>query len=81
MNLHHAILLALEDLGGEGTIKEVTKWIEKEYPNTWKDIGTALADMVPVSRGGNVTSTVSDEYRVLERVERGRYALYSKQPK
>jgi hypothetical protein len=27
MNLYQAIILALDDLGGEGTIKEVSSWI------------------------------------------------------
>jgi hypothetical protein len=76
MNLYQAIILALDDLGGEGTIKEVSSWIETKYPSTWKDVGTALADMVPKSLGGNSSSTVSDEYRVLERVSPGKYRLY-----
>jgi hypothetical protein len=76
MNLNQAIILALDDLGGEGTIKEVNEWIQKKYPNTWKDVGTSLADMVPKSLGGNSSSTVSDEYRVLERISPGKYRLY-----
>ncbi|SEN00470.1 hypothetical protein SAMN05192533_10816 [Mesobacillus persicus] len=77
MNHYQAIILALEDLGGEGTIKEVNDWIHFHYPNTWKDRGTALADMVPVSLGGNSSSTVGDEYRILERVSPGKYRLFS----
>jgi hypothetical protein len=76
MNLNQAIILALDNLGGEGTIMEVSEWIQKRYPNTWKDAGTSLADMVPKSLGGNSSSTVSDEYRVLERVSLGKYRLY-----
>jgi hypothetical protein len=34
MNHYQAIILALEDLGGEGTIKEVNDWIHFHYPNT-----------------------------------------------
>jgi hypothetical protein len=67
MNHYQAIILALDDLGGEGTIKEISDWIETKYPNTWKDVGTALADMVPRSIGGNSSLTVSEDYRVLER--------------
>jgi hypothetical protein len=78
MNHYQAIILALDDLGGEGTIKDVNEWIEEKYPNTWKDTGTTLADMVPKSLGGNSTSPVSNQYRVLERVSRGRYRLFSK---
>lgn len=77
MNHYQAIILALEDLGGERTIKEVNNWIQFHYPNTYKDSGTALADMVPVSFGGNSSSTVGDEYRVLERVSPGKYRLFS----
>ncbi|WP_335568169.1 hypothetical protein [Neobacillus vireti] len=53
MNHNQAIILALASLGGEGTIKEVSDWIQIRYPNKWKDAGTALADMVPKSLGGN----------------------------
>jgi hypothetical protein len=75
MNHYQAIILALDDLGGEGTIKEICAWIETKYPNTWKDVGTALADMVPRSLGGNSSSTVSEDYRVLERIAPGKYRL------
>ncbi|MEH7254305.1 hypothetical protein V7111_19465 [Neobacillus niacini] len=44
MNHYEAIILAIDDLGGEGTIKEVSDWIQTRYPNTWKDVGTTLAD-------------------------------------
>lgn len=50
------------------TIKEVDDWINAKYSTTWKSAGTAPADMVPKSLGGNNSSNVSDEYRVLERV-------------
>jgi hypothetical protein len=76
MNHYQAIILALEGLGGEGKISEVNEWIQKHYPNTWKGVGTAIADMVPKSLGGNSSSTVSDEYRVLKRVAPGKYRLY-----
>jgi hypothetical protein len=66
MNQNEAIISALIDLGGEGTIKEVHAWLDEHYPNTWKESGTALADMVPLSHGGNSSSAVRDEYRVLE---------------
>ncbi|WP_066300257.1 hypothetical protein [Bacillus sp. FJAT-29937] len=75
MNLNEAIILALNSLGGEGTIEKVANWVEKEYPNRWKDIGTALADMVPESLGGNSTSNTKEEFRILEKVSRGRFRL------
>ena len=34
MNHYEAIILALDELGGEGTIKEVDDWIKVKYPNT-----------------------------------------------
>ena len=80
MNHYHAIILALDELGGEGTIKEVSDWINTKYPNTWKDTGTSMADMVSKSLGGNSSSNVSEEYRVLERVSPGRYRLFSNEP-
>ncbi|MEH7346575.1 hypothetical protein V7122_22260 [Bacillus sp. JJ1532] len=75
INLNEAIILALVSLGEECSIQEIREWIEKRYPNTWKDVSTALADMVPVSFGGNSSSTTQEEYRILERVSRGYYRL------
>ncbi|MGG3470031.1 hypothetical protein ABES02_21420 [Neobacillus pocheonensis] len=66
MNHYEAIILALDD------------WINAKYPNAWKSAGTSLADMVPKSLGGNNSSNVSDEYRVLERVSPGTYRLFSR---
>jgi hypothetical protein len=48
MNHYQAIILALDNLGGEGTIGQVNDWINSNYPNTWKDAGTSLADIVPM---------------------------------
>jgi hypothetical protein len=48
MTQNEVIIGALEALGGEGTIKEVSAWMDEMYPNRWKDYGTVLADMVPV---------------------------------
>lgn len=78
MNHYQAIILALDELGGKGTIRQVNDWINTNYPNKWKDAGTALADMVPKSLGGNRSSNVSDEYQILERVSPGRYRLFQK---
>jgi hypothetical protein len=70
-----AIIEALEALGGEGTIQDVHQKVNEKHPNKWKDSSTALADMVPVYLGGNTSSTVKDDFRVLDRVEKGRYRL------
>jgi hypothetical protein len=78
MTHYEAIIEALEFLGGEGTIKDIDQWIYEVYPNRWKDPGTAVADMVPVSLGGNQSSSVRDEYRVLQKIARGTYRLIYK---
>ncbi|WP_053362566.1 hypothetical protein [Bacillus sp. FJAT-27251] len=70
-----AIIEPLEALGGEATIREVDGWLRKNYPNRWKSAGTSLADMVPEEKGGNTSSTVPPYFRVLERVEPGKYRL------
>ncbi|RHW43479.1 hypothetical protein D1B31_02140 [Neobacillus notoginsengisoli] len=70
-----AIIEALQALGGEATIKEVDEWLDRNYPNRWKGSGTSLADMVPLERGGNISSSVPQHFRVLERVGPGRYKL------
>jgi hypothetical protein len=79
LNHNEAIIWALVDLGGEGSIQEVREWLDENYPNTWKDTGTALTDMVPESHGGNSSSAVKEDYRVLERVGRGRYRILTAQ--
>jgi hypothetical protein len=43
-----------------------------------EDVGTALADMVPKSLGGNSSSTVGADYRILEKVSPGKYRLFQK---
>jgi hypothetical protein len=78
MTQNEVIIEALEALGGDGTIKEVSAWMDEMYPNRWKDYGTAMADMVPVYLGGNSTSNVKDELRILERMAPGRYRLIYK---
>jgi hypothetical protein len=75
MKHYEAIIEALEILGGEATIKEIDDLINKKHPHMWKPAGTALADMVPKSYGGNVSSTIKEEFRVLERISPGRYRL------
>ncbi len=73
--LPEAILAAFDDLSGERTIKEIKQWIDERYGERWKDIGTAMADMVPVSHGGNGSSSIQSKYRVLNKVARGTYCL------
>lgn len=73
MKCNEAIIQALRELGGEASIQEVKELVERNHPNTWKDISTVMADMVPVSRGGNGSSLLREDTRVLVRVARGRY--------
>lgn len=70
-----AIIEALQALGGEADIREVEEWVNIKYQNRWKDTGTCLADMVSVEMGGNTSSLIPLHFRVVERVERGRYKL------
>jgi hypothetical protein len=58
--------------GGPLTIKEVSDWIQQQYPRRWKEISTALADL---TFGGNPTSTYRENEKCLERVGQGRYQL------
>ncbi|SFL57917.1 hypothetical protein SAMN04487943_102302 [Gracilibacillus orientalis] len=75
MVLHEAILKCFMDKQKPMTIQEVDIYISRQYKQKWKDVGTTLADMVPISYGGNTTSTVPDEYRKLKRLTRGTYTL------
>lgn len=56
---------------GERTISEIEDFVTTTYGDRWKDFGTQMADMVPLSHGGNGTSSVLDYFCVLERVGRG----------
>ncbi|HBV87528.1 MAG TPA: hypothetical protein DEF42_12935 [Desulfosporosinus sp.] len=70
-----AIIAAFQGLGGKRTIREIEDWVTANYGDKWKDFSTQMADMVPLSHGGNGTSSVPDYFRVLERVQRGTYCL------
>ncbi|RKY52475.1 MAG: hypothetical protein DRP89_07635 [Candidatus Neomarinimicrobiota bacterium] len=76
-NQYEAIIEAFEVLGGVRTIEEIKNWVSRKYENRWKDFGTAMADMVPLSLGGNHSSSAPDRLRVLERVSKGKYSLLS----
>jgi len=72
---YEAIIAAFQELGGARNANEIRHWVENHYPGRWKDYHAILADMVPVSHGGNLTSTVPEEFRVLERMHKGYYRL------
>ncbi|MGD7054213.1 hypothetical protein [Sutcliffiella horikoshii] len=69
------IIKAFKALGGVRSIQEIEKWVVQQYGEKWKDFGTSMADMVPTDKGGTNSSLTPLEYRVLERVGRGRYKL------
>nr|WP_304220246.1 hypothetical protein [Fredinandcohnia onubensis] len=75
VNQYEVIIDAFKSLKGERTIQEIRDWIIFNYDCQWKDIGTAMADMVLESEGGNKSSQVPAPYRVLRRVSRGKYCL------
>jgi hypothetical protein len=73
--LPEVIIAAFDALGGERKITEIKDWIYERYGDRWKDIGTRMSDMVPVSHGGNNSSQTHAKYRVLFKVSRGKYCL------
>jgi len=75
MTQNEAIIQAFRALGGIRGIAEITSWINERYGDQWKSCGTAMADMVPKSHDGNVSSLQPVHLRVLERVSRGKYRL------
>lgn len=73
--LCEAIIEAFEELGGTRTIAEIKKHVsDKHGTEKWKDFGTVMADMVSTQYGGNNSSDVPKQYRVLKRISRGLYA-------
>lgn len=72
---YEAIIEAFRVLGGIRNKHEIADWVNKRYGASWKDFGTVMADMVPVSIGGNKSSLIPIDFRVLQRVERGNYSL------
>lgn len=75
MTQSDAIIEAFKALGGTRNKSEIEGWVSQEYGSVWKEFGTSMADMVPISRGGNSSSNVREELRVLERVSPGEYRL------
>ena len=70
-----AVIIAFAVLKNSRTIEEIENWVNENYEPNWKDFGTIIADMVPLSHGGNSSSTVPELYKVLETTERGVYRL------
>lgn len=74
-----AIIDAFHALGGDRHFDDIENWIINRYGAMWKrsTIETNMADMVPESLGGNPSSNVRTELRVLRRVDDGIYCLIS----
>jgi hypothetical protein len=72
-NLKDVVVEALTSLGGSGSISEVSRYINSEYPSKWKlnTIGTTMADLCLES----TSSLYPKKDRVLERIGRGKYRL------
>lgn len=73
-----AIIKAFEELGGCRHYKEISSWVDAKsriLGRKWVDFGTCMADMVPVSHKGNLSSNVNEFNRVLERCGSGKYRL------
>jgi len=75
-NLKEAIVEAITSLGGSGSISEVRGYINSQYPNKWKDIGTTMADLCPES----ASFFYPQKDRILERIGRGKYRLRKGMP-
>jgi hypothetical protein len=72
------IIEAFHALQGVRSVAEIREWVNKKSGNKWRDFATAMADMVPVYYGGNNSSHVSNQLRVLMKVDKGKYCLISK---
>ena len=83
MAIHDHIIEAFQTLGGDRTIDEIDNWIKRNHGANWtrSSISTTMADMVPTRLGGNRTSTVPNNKRVLQRVTRGTYRLITNKTK
>jgi hypothetical protein len=79
MALSDYIIEAFRALGGSRSIGEIEDWVTRRHGGRWasSSFSTAMADMVPESLGGNRSSLVPVEKRVLRRVSRGVYGLVS----
>jgi 5-methylcytosine-specific restriction protein A len=69
-----AILAAMEALGGEATIPQVTQWIADQGLGPWVDIGTPMADLSePASP--SAASKYAPHRRFLLKLGDGRYRI------
>lgn len=79
-----AIIKAFKELEGCRHHTEIAAWVSARsdiFGRKWVDFSTCMTDMVPVSRGGNRSSTKKDSDRVLERCGSGAYRLITNKKK
>jgi hypothetical protein len=74
-----AIIEAFKALGEVRTASEIRDWVNKKYGEKWKDYSTTMADMVPLSHGGNGSSRVPEYFQVLKRESIGKYCLIAEE--
>jgi 5-methylcytosine-specific restriction protein A len=67
-----AILPALEALGGEASIADVEQWIADNLTQSWKDIGTHMADLADPA---SPSTQYPAERRFLLKLGNGRYRI------
>lgn len=82
MTQAEAVIEAYKVLGGCRHYSEIASWVNTRtslYGRKWSDFNTCMADMVPLSHGGNPTSTKMKSIRILKRCEPGVYCLITKQ--
>lgn len=82
ITLTEAIIDAFKVLGGIRSNDEIKYFIKERNGNRWKSssINTNLTDMVPAQLDRNMSSTVPQSHRVLERFETGKYRLFKNTP-
>jgi len=79
VSLSDLIIEAFRALGGRRSIREIEDWVTERHGARWasSSFSTTMADMVPEALGGNSSSLILGDKRVLRRVSRGVYCLAS----
>jgi hypothetical protein len=79
VSLSDLIIEAFRALGGRRSIREIEDWVTKSHGARWasSSFSTTMADMVSEALGGNSSSLILGDKRVLRWVSRGVYCLAS----
>ena len=72
MLLRQAIHAAMVDLGGQASTEQVTAWINQRYPGRWRDVPTAMRDLIAPRPSSSQYGT---NRGFLSRVSRGVYRI------